>query len=360
MFSSKKKAARAVTIAVSAFLIAAIPVSIIAYSSKDVDKVNKASNIVEVESVNDNDTTEVIVKSTNTVDEDIASVLGLNTTTSEPTEDTGVTETSTSTSATSTVKSTTTAYTSTTEDESNDAGENNDDNGNVVEGAVEDRVEAAAVKVAAVAEETKAVKSTTSPSTTTVVTSTADEVTTEAVETTESREYIVYKPGTHYVHKNTCKWVDDTCYEIENTEDIEARICEDCNPDIEIVNEYIEETAPANSGNAISVSDSDYILLCNCVAHEAGSDWITAYNKALVVEVIMNRVNSSAYPDTIYGVITQNGQFSGCWNYANLGTYSSKVTDLVKEGVDMYLNDPDSFNHGYTGFWGDGSQNHFH
>lgn len=113
------------------------------------------------------------------------------------------------------------------------------------------------------------------------------------------------------------------------------------------------------SNSSSSISDADFILLCNCVAHEAGSNWITTFNKALVVEVVMNRVYSSSYPDTVYGVITQRGQFSGCWNYANLSDYSSKVSDDVIAAVNMYFNDPSSFNHGYTGFWGDGKQNHF-
>jgi len=108
-----------------------------------------------------------------------------------------------------------------------------------------------------------------------------------------------------------------------------------------------------------SVSDSDYILLCNCVAHEAGSSWITTYNKALVVEVVMNRVNSSSYPNTIYGVITQKGQFSGSSSYADLGTYSSKVSQDVKDAVTYYFNYPEEFTQGYISFYGDGKQNHF-
>lgn len=127
----------------------------------------------------------------------------------------------------------------------------------------------------------------------------------------------------------------------------------------EVIDNDYEEYVSDDSYTTSSVSDSDFILLCNCVAHEAGSNWISTYNKALVVEVVMNRVYSSSYPDTVYGVITQKGQFSGCWNYADLGTYSSKVTQDVKDAVNMYFDNPSDFNHGYTGFWGDGKQNHF-
>lgn len=109
----------------------------------------------------------------------------------------------------------------------------------------------------------------------------------------------------------------------------------------------------------LPISESDYILICNCVAHEAGANNINATEKAKVVEVIMNRVYSDKYPNTVYEVITQKNQFSGCWNYANLDTYSNKVTDLVKEAVNLYFEDPSQFDHGYIGFWGDGRQNHF-
>jgi len=125
----------------------------------------------------------------------------------------------------------------------------------------------------------------------------------------------------------------------------------------------IAEAAPAAEVTAVtnttSVSDSDYILLCNAVAHEAGADRISEYDKALVVEVIMNRVNSPSYPDTIYGVLTQYRQFTGSSTYVNLTTFSGKVTQAVKNAVDLYFADPSQFNQGYIGFTGNGTTNTF-
>jgi spore germination cell wall hydrolase CwlJ-like protein len=127
-----------------------------------------------------------------------------------------------------------------------------------------------------------------------------------------------------------------------------------------IETEVTTEAAPVQpDSNSISVSESDYILLCNAVAHEAGANNIPATEKAKVVEVIMNRVASPLYPDTIYGVLTQKYQFSGSSTYVNLGTFSHKVSDLVKESVDLYLSDPSQFSEGYTGFYGDGKRNYF-
>jgi spore germination cell wall hydrolase CwlJ-like protein len=109
----------------------------------------------------------------------------------------------------------------------------------------------------------------------------------------------------------------------------------------------------------LPISEEEYILLCNAVGHEAGSNWISDYNKANVVEVIMNRVNSPDYPNTIYDVLTQNGQFSGAWSYVNLGTFSSKVTQSVKDSVTLYFSEPESFTQGYLYFTGMNGQNVF-
>ena len=100
-------------------------------------------------------------------------------------------------------------------------------------------------------------------------------------------------------------------------------------------------------------------MLCNVVAHEYGAYWVPVEEKALIVEVIMNRVNSPLFPDTIYGVLTQKNQFPGLLSLIELGTFSSQVTDSVKEAVDLYLSDPSQFDHGYLFFSGDGKRNYF-
>lgn len=53
-------------------------------------------------------------------------------------------------------------------------------------------------------------------------------------------EYVIYKPVTHYIHKNTCRWATGDIKRIENTENIQARKCTECNPDMSIITEYIE------------------------------------------------------------------------------------------------------------------------
>ena len=120
--------------------------------------------------------------------------------------------------------------------------------------------------------------------------------------------------------------------------------------------EYSEYNGETTSDNYLT--DYEYIMLCNAVAYEAGSDWIPTSEKAKVAEVIMNRVASPEFPDTIYDVLTQEGQFVGVWNYVTLTDYSYKVTEDVKSAVNMAL-ESGYINHGYLFFEGDGTQNHF-
>lgn len=54
-------------------------------------------------------------------------------------------------------------------------------------------------------------------------------------------EYVVYKASTHYIHRSTCHWSKSgDPVRIENTDGIEARKCSECNPEMDIVIEYVE------------------------------------------------------------------------------------------------------------------------
>lgn len=104
------------------------------------------------------------------------------------------------------------------------------------------------------------------------------------------------------------------------------------------------------------ISETERVMLCNLVAREYGSDWVSVSEKAKVVAVVMNRVNSDLFPDTIYEVLTQPNQFSG---YIPKDSYTSQVTDSVKESVDYYFNNVSEFGN-YLYFEGDGTYNYFH
>lgn len=120
-----------------------------------------------------------------------------------------------------------------------------------------------------------------------------------------------------------------------------------------------ENEVTADAPNAITVTDREYCMLCNVVGHEYGANWVPEADKALVVEVIMNRVNSPAFPNTIYDVLMQRNQFAGLEYLVNMDGMSGYVTDSVKAAVDLYLADPTQFSHGYLYFNGDGYRNYF-
>ena len=147
--------------------------------------------------------------------------------------------------------------------------------------------------------------------------------------------YIVYKPSTKYLHRNSCRWNSGDAVVITDTNDIEARKCTECNPDIEIVNEYIE---PEPIIEDCDLTEEEIILLRKIVSYEYGSDWVPVYEKAKVVNGVMNRVYDSRFPDTIYDVLTQSGQFPGFYTY---GTYY--MSDSIIASVDYYFAHTEEF-----------------
>ena len=79
------------------------------------------------------------------------------------------------------------------------------------------------------------------PTAETILDITKPVITTTSIIPVIMEEYVIYKPATHYIHMNTCRWAESgDVYRIENTEGIEARKCSECNPPMEIIAEYIE------------------------------------------------------------------------------------------------------------------------
>lgn len=202
---------------------------------------------------------------------------------------------------------------------------------------------------------------------TTIESTTASEPTTttaEVVEPNENNEYIVYKPSTHYVHRNTCHWYTDECVAITTTEGLECRICTECNPDITVVTPYVE-TPAANAVNTSGhaalnyVTEEERIYLCNTVAQEYGSDWVSIYDKASVVATVMNRVRDGGWtnglPSTVYNVLTAPYQYNPA--YA-VPYYRSNVTQSCVDAVDYYFDHQNEFPNWHS-FYGDGVRNYF-
>lgn len=116
--------------------------------------------------------------------------------------------------------------------------------------------------------------------------------------------------------------------------------------DIEVV------TAGTNSVSTFSLDDYD--ALCRIVSTEAGTEDIEG--QILITNVIMNRVASDKFPDTIQEVIESPGQFDPVETGAY---YNVDYTDQIRESVIRALNGEDIsegalyFQKSESKYWGD-------
>lgn len=156
--------------------------------------------------------------------------------------------------------------------------------------------------------------------------------------------------------------IEDNCDDVTddytnyNETDYDESIKEETKTD-EIV-ENNESTYAESSYTEIDMSDRR--LLAEITTHEYGSDWVSTEEKAKIVAAVMNRVNSEDYPDTVYDVLMQDGQFHGDWD-GGAGYYPGTVepTGDCIDAVDYYFEHQDEYGN-YTSWSGDGSYNYFY
>ena len=221
---------------------------------------------------------------------------------------------------------------------------------------------------------------TTAITTTTTVETTVTTTTTKI--TTEKKKVFIFKPETHYVHTKDCYWTEcGIIEEITNTEDIEARLCDECCPDIEIVNLYEEpeidytetytdyeedtdtsedyynedesESTYAAQGS-YNISDWEYTLLCRIVSSEYGSDWVPVEEEAKIVASVMAMVYNPNYPDTIEEVLDVS---CAPWGFDKY--YDYYMSDSIYAAVDYYFTSGAYDGWTCTSWSGDGTWNYF-
>ena len=221
---------------------------------------------------------------------------------------------------------------------------------------------------------------TTAITTTTTVETTVTTTTTKI--TTDKKKVFIFKPETHYVHTKDCYWTEcGIIEEITNTEDIEARLCDECCPDIEIVNLYEEpeidytetytdyeedtdssedyynedesESTYAAQGS-YNISDWEYTLLCRIVSSEYGSDWVPVEEKAKIVASVMAMVYNPNYPDTIEEVLDVS---CAPWGFDKY--YDYYMSDSIYAAVDYYFTSGVYDGWTCTSWSGDGTWNYF-
>lgn len=127
--------------------------------------------------------------------------------------------------------------------------------------------------------------------------------------------------------------------------------------DIEFPVEAIEETTETKTESILPITDQEFILLANVVSHEAGSSWITEYDRACIVAAIMNRVADSRFPNTIDEVVHQSGQMFDVPYYRV--DYSTLPREEIDNAVYAYFNCKYEFGN-FNSWSGDGTKNYFY
>ncbi len=86
-----------------------------------------------------------------------------------------------------------------------------------------------------------------------------------------------------------------------------------------------ETTTTAASADVISYSAEEFDMLCYVLQNEVGN--CSDQSKIAVANVIINRVKSSQFPDTIEGVLTAPNQFTAISNY--YGRYNAPTQSTI-------------------------------
>jgi spore germination cell wall hydrolase CwlJ-like protein len=97
-------------------------------------------------------------------------------------------------------------------------------------------------------------------------------------------------------------------------------------------------TGAAEMAETVGLSVEDFELMAGIVESERPSGGGNYDGQVWVAQVIWNRVNNSAWPNTVYGVITQSGQFS-TWK-GGYKTTLSAADDSRRAVVEAFQNPP--------------------
>lgn len=116
--------------------------------------------------------------------------------------------------------------------------------------------------------------------------------------------------------------------------------------------EIIETTVQLEDQAELILSQEDIELIALVTMAEAEGE--CEEGKRLVIDTILNRVDSEQFPDTVYDVIYQPHQFSSMWNgRVDRCEVTDDICQLVKEELKSRLNyDVIFFNAGHYSAYG--------
>ena len=113
-------------------------------------------------------------------------------------------------------------------------------------------------------------------------------------------------------------------------------------------NKEVSEANPEASSErtVLGMPEWQYEVFEMVVQQEAGHN----YDSALwVATTILNRVDSSSFPDDIWSVITQNGQFEA-YSAEHYLRHQGKITDVTRQAIMDAINNEKPV-HPYLFFW---------
>lgn len=142
--------------------------------------------------------------------------------------------------------------------------------------------------------------------------------------------------------QNFTELVEDLGKDIEAYKeelDNKERIILDFETKIEnmVSNDISEETTKEIVKSTYDFTEEEITLIAKLTIAEAGNQ--SDYGKRLVIDTVLNRMDSPYFPDTVEGVIFQKYQFSPVWN-GGIDKYlpDDHIIDLVKEEINDRTN----------------------
>lgn len=118
----------------------------------------------------------------------------------------------------------------------------------------------------------------------------------------------------------------------------------------------VEPICTESEFTELPITEQEFTLIANVISHEAGSLWITEYERSCIVAAIMNRVADSRFPSTIDAVVHQSGQMF------DVPYYRIDYTGIGYEPIDnaIYAYFNGKYSYGLINSWsGDGQHNYF-
>ena len=118
----------------------------------------------------------------------------------------------------------------------------------------------------------------------------------------------------------------------------------------------VEPICTESEFTELPITNQEFTLIANVISHEAGSLWITEYERSCIVAAIMNRVADSRFPNTIDAVVHQPGQMFDVPYYRI--DYSGIGYEPIDNAIYAYFNG--KYSYGLINSWsGDGWHNYF-